>query len=95
MNLNVGDVEAKTHLANIRRDAAALIGAHHDEIEFAINTSWGLNLAVLGLDWQAGDEVLMPDNEFPSVPYPFKLSNNAASSSNTFRLPIAISPSMK
>ncbi len=72
MNLNVGDVEAKTHLANIRRDAAALIGAHHDEIEFAINTSWGLNLAALGLDWQAGDEVLMPDNEFPSVPYPFK-----------------------
>ncbi len=72
MNLNVGDVEAKTHLANIRRDAAALIGAHSDEIEFAINTSWGLNLAVLGLDWEAGDEVLMPDNEFPSVPYPFK-----------------------
>ncbi len=72
MNLNVGDVEAKTHLANIRRDAAALIGAHHDEIEFAINTSWGLNLAALGLDWQAGDEILMPDNEFPSVPYPFR-----------------------
>ena len=72
MNLNVGDVEAKTHLANIRRDAAAIIGAHPDEIEFAINTSSGLNLAVLGLDWEAGDEVLIPDNEFPSVPYPYR-----------------------
>ncbi|MBK7091297.1 MAG: aminotransferase class V-fold PLP-dependent enzyme [bacterium] len=72
MNLNVGDVEAKTHLANIRRDAAAIIGAHSDEIEFAINTSSGLNLAVLGLDWEAGDEVLIPDNEFPSVPYPYR-----------------------
>lgn len=72
MNLNVGDVDAKTHLANIRRDAASIIGASSDEIEFAINTSSGLNLAVLGLDWEAGDEVLIPDNEFPSVPYPFR-----------------------
>ena len=73
MNLNVGDVEAKTHLASIRSNAAALIGAEADEIEFAINTSWGINLAVLGLQWQPGDEVLMPDNEFPSVPYPFRV----------------------
>lgn len=72
MNLNVGDVEAKTHLANIRRDAASIIDASSDEIEFTINTSCGLNLAVLGLDWEAGDEVLIPDNEFPSVPYPFR-----------------------
>lgn len=72
MKLDVGDAPAKVHLADIRQYAATLIGAQPDEIEFAINTSWGLNLAALGLDWQAGDEVLMPDNEFPSVPYPFR-----------------------
>ncbi len=72
MKLDVGDSPAKTHLASIRQNAAKLIGADPDEIEFAINTSWGLNLAALGLDLQAGDEVLMPDNEFPSVPYPFR-----------------------
>ncbi|MGB5107266.1 MAG: aminotransferase class V-fold PLP-dependent enzyme [Candidatus Zixiibacteriota bacterium] len=76
MNLNVGDVEAKNHLAAIRQNAASLIGAEPDEIEFAINTSWGINLAVLGLDWQPGDEVLMPDNEFASVPYPFRVLEN-------------------
>ncbi len=72
-NLDVGDAEAKVHLDSIRSDAARLIGATPDEIAFSTNTSWGLNLAVLGLDWQPGDEILIPDNEFPSVPYPFRV----------------------
>ncbi len=72
MQLDVGDAEAKEMHTNIRRNCAKLIKADVDEIEFAINTSIGINLAVLGLDWRAGDEILMPDNEFPSVPYPFR-----------------------
>ncbi len=72
-NLDVGDAEAKVHLDSIRSDAAKLIGATPKEIAFATNTSWGLNLAALGLDWQTGDELLIPDNEFPSVPYPFRV----------------------
>lgn len=72
ITLNVGDHEAKEHLDAIRVQAAQLISADPDEIEFAMNTSWGINLAALGLDWQAGDEILIPDNEFPSLPYPFQ-----------------------
>lgn len=71
-NLKVGDAEAKDKLQQIRECAAILIGARASEVEFAINTSWGINLAVLGLDYRAGDEILIPENEFPSVPYPFK-----------------------
>ncbi|MCC6961675.1 MAG: aminotransferase class V-fold PLP-dependent enzyme [candidate division Zixibacteria bacterium] len=72
MSLNIGDHEAKEHLDTIRVNAARLINADPSEIEFAMNTSWGINLAALGLNWQAGDEILIPDNEFPSLPYPFQ-----------------------
>jgi len=71
-NLKVGDLESYEKRQLCREYAAKLIGASIDEVEFAINTSYGINLAVLGLDYQEGDEVVMPDNEFPSVPYPFK-----------------------
>ncbi len=70
--LKVGDAESSEKRDLIRQHAAQLIGAQAEEIEFAINTSCGLNLAVLGLDYKSGDEVLVPDNEFPSVPYPYK-----------------------
>lgn len=71
MGLDVGDAEAKVHLDTIRENAARLIGSSIDEIGFALNTSAGIELAVLGFDWQPGDEVLIPGNEFPTVPYPF------------------------
>lgn len=71
-DLRVGDKETHDKRVQIRDHAARLIGANPGEVEFAINTSCGLNLAVLGLEYEAGDEILIPDNEFPSVPYPFK-----------------------
>jgi selenocysteine lyase/cysteine desulfurase len=71
-NLKGGaDDQADQFLDQIRSSAALLIGANKSEIGFATNTSYGINLAASGLNLQAGDEVILADNDFPSVPYPF------------------------
>ena len=50
---------------------ARLLGTTPERVEFAPNTSYGLNVLVGGLDWQAGDRVALPACEFPSNVYPF------------------------
>ncbi len=42
------------------------------QIAFIGNTSEGLNRVTSGLDWQAGDEVILNTIEFPSNIYPYK-----------------------
>lgn len=59
------DVEAT------RQSFARLIGAEKDEIAFVANTSDGLSLVANGIDWKAGDRVLVPDHEFPANVYPW------------------------
>ncbi|MCK8516504.1 aminotransferase class V-fold PLP-dependent enzyme [Methylonatrum kenyense] len=51
----------------LRERLARLIGAHapHD-IALVKNTSEGLSVIAHGLDWQAGDEVIINTEEFPS-----------------------------
>ena len=55
-----------------REKAARLIRASEAEIAFVPNTSWGLNLVALGFPWQAGDNVVTSDMEFPSNAYPWR-----------------------
>lgn len=55
----------------VRRLTAQLVGSRVDEIAFVKNTSQGLSFVANGLDWKAGDEVLIPDLEFPSNVYPW------------------------
>lgn len=50
---------------------AALIGTDERRVEYVPNTSYGLNLLVSGLDWQAGDRIAVPGCEFPANVYPF------------------------
>ena len=50
---------------------ARLINAESDSIAPVPNTSAGLNVLALGLDWQKGDRVLLNDFEFPSNVIPF------------------------
>ncbi len=57
---------------DLRRDIAQMINADPHQIAFIVNTSEGFNHLVHGLDWQRGDEILVPDCEFPSNVYPFK-----------------------
>jgi L-cysteine/cystine lyase len=55
-----GDVAARARAA-----AADLIGAAPHEVALTQNTSHGMNLAVAGLDWEAGDEVISTTAEHP------------------------------
>jgi len=55
----------------VRANFARLIGAHADEIAFVKNTSEGLSLVAVGLDWRDGDSVVAVDGEYPSNVYPW------------------------
>lgn len=49
-----------------RELAARLVGASPESIAYIQNTSHGLSLVALGLDWRAGDNLVVCDQEFPS-----------------------------
>ena len=66
------DHESMEYLQQVRAEAAKMIGADISEIGYAFNTSHGISLAATGLDLQPGDEVILADNDFPTVPYAFK-----------------------
>jgi selenocysteine lyase/cysteine desulfurase len=55
----------------VRAKAGQLINADPLDIAFLKSTAEGLGLAVTGLDWMPGDEVITYDQEFPSVVYPW------------------------
>lgn len=58
-------------LEEIRGTAANLIAADSTEMAFIPSTSFGISLIAEGLDWQAGDNVVLPAGEFPSNLYPW------------------------
>lgn len=52
-----------------REMAAALVGGKADRVSYIQNTSHGLSLVALGLDWNFGDNILIAEKEFPSNLY--------------------------
>jgi cysteine desulfurase/selenocysteine lyase len=56
-------------LEQTRSVAAALIHASPAEVALVPNTTYGLNLVARGFPWQPGDNVVVPENEFPSNLY--------------------------
>jgi selenocysteine lyase/cysteine desulfurase len=58
-------------IETLRNAAAAMIGAHRDEIAFVKNTSEGIATVAAGLDWQAGDRVVTTAVEYPANMYPW------------------------
>ena len=58
-------------LARCRALVAELINADADDIALTTNTGAGINLAAWGLPLGAGDEVVVPDGEFPANMYPW------------------------
>ncbi|MBX9789737.1 MAG: aminotransferase class V-fold PLP-dependent enzyme [Pirellulales bacterium] len=54
-----------------RQLAAQLLGASAAEIALVPNTTTGLSLVAEGLDWQPGDNVVVPVSDFPSNQYPW------------------------
>lgn len=49
-----------------RRLAAKLVGSTAERIAYIQNTSHGLSLVALGIDWKPGDNLVVPELEFPS-----------------------------
>lgn len=57
----------------LRKTTAAILNAKESEIALVPNTSAGINLVADGLDWQPGDNVVLPGGEFPSNLFPWML----------------------
>jgi len=57
---------------HLRASAAKLIGAEPGEIAILKNTSEGLSFVAEGFRWQAGDNVVTTDLEFPSNSTPWR-----------------------
>jgi L-cysteine/cystine lyase len=53
-----------------RKRIATLIGADADEIAFTRNATDGINLVLAGLDWHAGDELIITNEEHEAVNHP-------------------------
>ena len=54
-----------------RVTAARLINANSDEIAFLKNTTEGIAFVAEGLDWRPGDNVVIPEREYPANVYPW------------------------
>ncbi|HWQ11289.1 MAG TPA: aminotransferase class V-fold PLP-dependent enzyme [Roseiflexaceae bacterium] len=52
-----------------RARLAHLLGVSTDDLAFTANTTTGLNICARGIDWRPGDNVVLPDPEFPSLTY--------------------------
>ncbi len=58
-------------IEGLRRDLAALINAHNDEIAFVGSTTQGIGLVAEGFPWRDGDNVVTAQEEYPSNLYPW------------------------
>ena len=61
--------DAFSIIDELRGTYARLAGANKREIGIGLNTSHGINIAAFGLPLKRGDEVLIPDVEFPAAVY--------------------------
>jgi len=59
-------------LENVRRQAAKLIRSDVDEVALIRNTTEGINLVAEGFPWQAGDNVVLFADEFPTNRIPWQ-----------------------
>lgn len=58
-------------IEGVRASAAKLLNAAEDEIALVRSTTEGINLVAEGFPWREGDNVVVPDAEFPSNLYPW------------------------
>ncbi len=58
-------------IRRVREAAARFVNAQADEIAFAPNTSSGLSMIANGIGWQAGDNIVTAECEFPSNAQPW------------------------
>lgn len=58
-------------IERVRGQVAWLVNSNPNNIAFVQNTSFGLSVAANGIDWQPGDNVVLPSQEFTSNHYPW------------------------
>jgi selenocysteine lyase/cysteine desulfurase len=58
-------------IESVRKLAAERTGAQESEIALIRNTTEGISLVAEGYPWKPGDNVVVPDSEFPSNLYPW------------------------
>ncbi len=56
----------------LRAAYAGLIGAEARQVGIGMHTTFGLNIAAYGLPLEPGDEILIPDMEFPAAVYTWR-----------------------
>lgn len=69
-----GDVkwpEWSAKVESLRSLTAELIHCEKDEVALIPNTTAGINFVAGGYPWQSGDNVILPEGEFPSNHYPW------------------------
>lgn len=59
------------NVESVRASFSRLINADVSEVAFVKNTSEGISIIANGLDWKPGDNVVIPDIEFPANVYPW------------------------
>lgn len=59
--------EELTRVEAAHRSIADILAVDSDEIAFTTQFSTAVNIVVEGLDWQAGDEVIITDQEHPAM----------------------------
>jgi len=62
-DLGLQHAEDQPRLAELRQRFARLLGADEDEIALTPNTTHGMNVAVWGVSWRPGDEVITTSGE--------------------------------
>jgi len=67
----LGIYETERRLPQIRERVGRFVGARAEEIAFLRNTGDGANVIARGLDWKAGDEIVLNDNEFGANAMPW------------------------
>ncbi|HUA08840.1 MAG TPA: aminotransferase class V-fold PLP-dependent enzyme [Candidatus Acidoferrales bacterium] len=67
----VGVARYEMKMPAYREHIGRFIGASGAEIAILRNTGDGANVVAQGLDWQPGDRVILPNNEFPANAIPW------------------------
>jgi cysteine desulfurase / selenocysteine lyase len=67
----MNDAERQETIQAVRRNIAAMINGRPEGVAFTGNLAESISLAAAGIDWQPGDNAVVPEFEFPSVVYPF------------------------
>lgn len=58
-------------IKEVKRIASGLLKCSPKDLAITPNTTHGINLIAHGLDWQPGDQIVLPSKEYPANVYPW------------------------